>query len=398
MVVSFVRPVAILIALTTVVAAQPNPVLTKEFQDGVDAFRLGKFDEAKQHLLKARALDPKLPGPNRFLAAVAQAQGDWQGCIDSARLAIELNPRSGEIADTKKVHDECRMSAGRAPYREELGDSAAIAVQGTPPGATVKVGGLNYGATPLEPRPITAGKIEIDIEKQGWKPAHVAVNALPGVVTDVIVDLEPDPNAQSNNDLGVSTTSLTTGRLAVPSDISAITIEGQSHKAVDGVVTLPPGTHIVVIEREGFDPWRRRVRIVAGQKNRIEPVFVATAAREKKEKLGMALVGTGAAIGVFGFVAMLKSEHAAKDAREINRLETSRPPAGMYTRQDFLDKRDESEKWSTISVVSFGAAIVSVGVGAVFLYLGGRERSDVPPPFAVSPVSGGAVVSRGISW
>ena len=38
---SFVRPVAILLALTTVVAAQPSSVLTKEFQDGVDAFRLG---------------------------------------------------------------------------------------------------------------------------------------------------------------------------------------------------------------------------------------------------------------------------------------------------------------------------------------------------------------------
>ena len=394
---SFVRPVAILVALTTVVAAQPSPVLTKEFQDGVDAFRLGKFDEAREHLLKAKALDPKLPGPNRFLAAVAQAQGKWQECIDAARVAIELNPRSGEIGDTRKVHDECRMSAGRAPYREELGDSAAIAVQGTP-GATVKVGGLNYGGTPLAPRPITAGPIEVDIEKQGWKPVHVSINALPGVVTDVIVELEPDPNAQTNVDLGVKPSALTTGKLVIGADIPVITVDGQSFKTVDGMVELPPGTHVIVIDKEGHDAWRRRVRISGGQKTKVVPVFVATEAREKKEKLGVVLVGTGAAIGIFGFVAMLKSEHAAKDAREINRLETSRPPAGMFTRQDFLDARDESKKWSLISTVSFGAAITSIGVGAVFLYLGGRERSDVPPPFAVSPVSGGAVVSRGVSW
>ena len=41
----------------------PSPEVAKEFQAGVDAFRLGKFDDARAHLEKARKLDDKLPGP-----------------------------------------------------------------------------------------------------------------------------------------------------------------------------------------------------------------------------------------------------------------------------------------------------------------------------------------------
>jgi len=387
----------VLLALTATVAAQPAPDLTREFQAGVDAFRLGKFDEAKAHLEKAKALDPKLPGPNRFLAAVAQAQGRWQDCIDAARLAIELNPRSQEIADTRKVHDECRISAGRAPYRDELGDSAAISVVTSVPGATVKIGGLTYGGTPLAPRPITAGTLEIDVEKAGWKPVHISVHAPGGLVTDVTVELEPDPDA-ANPEIEVKRpTSATTGYLVVK-DLDALTIDGQTARPIGGKVELSPGTHVIEIERSAHDPWRRRVRITAGGSTPIAPVFVETVTRERKEKLGIALVSGGAAIAVFGFFATIESGDASARAREINRLETAHPPKGEFTRADWQDERDRATRWSLISNVAYGAALVTVGAGAIYLYLGGRERADVPPPFAVTPVSGGAVVSRGTSW
>lgn len=391
------RSVAVVLALCGAASAQPSSELTREFQAGVDAFRLGKLDEARAHLEKAKALDPKLPGPNRFLAAVAQAQQRWQDCIDFARTAIQLNPRSAEIADTRKVHDECRVAAGRIPYRQELGESAAISVVTSVAGATVKIGGLNYGGTPLAPRPITAGKLEVDVEKLGWKPVHVSVDALAGLVTDVVLELEPDPNAANPDVVVTKPVSKTTGSLVV-GDLPAITIDGQVQKPVNGRVELAPGTHVVEIDREAHDPWRRRVRINAGQATPIAPVFVETAARERKEKVGIVLVSSGAAITVFGFLATLRSSDASAEAREITRLETSRPPAGQYTRADFDEARDRAKKWSLISNVAYGAGLAAIGAGAIYLYLGGRERTDVPPPFAVAPVAGGAIVSRGTSW
>lgn len=172
-------------------APAPSAELTKEFQAGVDAYRLGKYDDARAHLDKALTIDPKLPGPYRFLAAVARAQRRWTECITASRRALQLNPQSREIADTRKLHDECRAAAGRPAYRDELGDNAAFAVTANVTGATVRIGTLRYGGTPVAPRLIKPGVHELDIEKPGWKPTRVTIDALPGIVTDVEVSLEP---------------------------------------------------------------------------------------------------------------------------------------------------------------------------------------------------------------
>ncbi len=185
-----IRRSSLVLVFASVAAAGPPAKFTPEYQAGVDAFRLGKYDDARTHLEKARTLAPKLPGPHRFLAAVAQAQSRWDDCIDSARHALELNPASSEVAETRKLHDACRLAAGRMPYRgPALGESAAIAVIANVDGATVRISGLTYGGTPLDPRPITVGAHEIEIVKLGYKPIKVSVEALPGIVTDVAVDL-----------------------------------------------------------------------------------------------------------------------------------------------------------------------------------------------------------------
>jgi hypothetical protein len=176
---------------------EPSRGFRREFQAGVDAFRLGRHDEARAHLEKARALEPGLAGPVRFLAAVAQAQGRWADCIAATRTALALNPRSSELADTRRLHEACRASAGRAPYRGSLGERAAIAVTANVAGATVRIGGLSYGGTPLAPRPITAGALAVELAKAGFRPARLEIDALPGIVTDVAVELvaEPPPAA-----------------------------------------------------------------------------------------------------------------------------------------------------------------------------------------------------------
>jgi tetratricopeptide (TPR) repeat protein len=187
-----IRRSSLALLITSVAAASPPTKFTREYDAGVDAFRLGKFDDARAHLEKARSIAPKLPGPYRFLAAVAQAQQRWDDCIDSARHALELNPSSSEVGETRKLHDACRVSAGRVPYRgAALGEGAAIAVTANVDGATIRIGGLVYGGTPLDPRPIAAGAHDVEVDKAGFKAKVMSIEALPGIVTDVVVELEP---------------------------------------------------------------------------------------------------------------------------------------------------------------------------------------------------------------
>jgi tetratricopeptide (TPR) repeat protein len=196
-----VRSAAALLVVTWLAAAAAapagSPALAIEFQAGVDAFRLGKYDDARRHLESAEAFDPKLSGPHRFLAAVARAQRRWADCITEARRALLLNPRSQELAETRRLHDDCRGSAGRPAIRVALGDSAAISVTANVTGAIVRIGGLRYGGTPLAPRPIRPGSHEVAIEKPGYRPAYRSIDALPGIVTDLEIELEPEPPASS---------------------------------------------------------------------------------------------------------------------------------------------------------------------------------------------------------
>ena len=118
----------------------------------------------------------------------AISNGGGFGVIASGSMSPDL--LSTEIAETRKLHDSCRESDGRPVYPGEIGDGAAIAVSANVAGATVRIGGLRYGGTPVAPRLIKPGMLQVDIEKAGWKPAHVTIEALPAVVTDIAVELE----------------------------------------------------------------------------------------------------------------------------------------------------------------------------------------------------------------
>jgi hypothetical protein len=376
--------------------------LTDEFQAGVDAFRLGKLDDARKHLEAARAIDPKLPGPHRFLAAVAQAQGRWDDCITSARTAIELNPRSIEIGDTRKLHDGCRASAGRAPYRDELGDSAAIAVTTNVPGAAVKINGLTYGGTPLAPRPITAGTLEVEISKSGWKPTTRSINALAGIVTDVAVDLEADATAENTVELAPRPSAGKKRRLEIVAPGATVLVNDEPPNE-----EVEPGTYVVDVRAPGRDRWRRRVRIDA-QSRTIIPQLVVTEERETRERVGLYVLGAGGVVIAGGFIAAMLSRSAMDEARDIIRIERSRDPARplsetgdlapVRTRADVEDAKDRASRWGLISNMTYGVGLVTAGFGAYLLYRGARERTDGAPAFAITPLDGGAYIAKEGAW
>jgi hypothetical protein len=400
----------IALLLTSRVAMAQPADLTKEFQAGIDSFRLGKFDEARKHLEKARSLDPKLPGPHRFLAAVAHAQSRWDDCIESGHKALELNPLSSEAADTRKLYESCRIAAGRSPARVDLGDSAAIGVVTNVPGASVKINGLTYGGTPLVPRPITPGTLDVEIDKPGWKPIKRSVNAIAGIVTDVNVDLEPDQTVEAAQELEIKATAkLKNGFLVLPPSAGTMTINDAAPPPLENDrYELPAGTHIIELRQPGKDPWRRRVRIAAGQKTTLAPMFVDAGSRGRVEKRGLVVAGAGGAILLGGFVAAQLSRNAASEARDIVRIERSRDAsrplsetddiAPVRTRDDLHDARDRHSRWATISNALYATGIITAGVGAYFLYKGARQRPDAAPPFAIAPIQGGVVVAKELAW
>jgi hypothetical protein len=98
------------------------------------------------------------------------------------------------------------------------------------------------------------------------------------------------------------------------------------------------------------------------------------------------------------------SRDAANDARDIVRIETQRDSSvsttlvPIRTRADLHDATDRANRFGLISNVSYGLGLAAVGVGAYYLYKGARERTDIPPPFAIAPTRGGVFVAKEVAW
>ena len=406
---------------TSIAVAQPGPPEPpgpagpdKWFHAGVDAFRLGKYADARAYLEKAAALGPTLPGPHRFLAAVAQAERRWDDCVASAREAIRLNPKSSEIDATRAVHDACRAGLGRTGFTGDYGTGGAIAVSANIDGASVTVGGLRYGATPMAPRALATGSVEVVVEKNGWKPVRLTADILPKVVTDVVVRLEPAPgtSVEVGPKGGVDPTThgwLVLGTAATVPGVQLM-VDGKPVAAVESV-PLPGGVHEVIVEAPGHERWRRRVRITRGQRQLVEVEMPTRDERDRRRRVGVLVIaGAGVMAGV-GIASAAVSHRAAERARDYWTIETSRPftvPVGdttdtepVHTRDDIEGLRDRARTFSIVSLAAYGVAIAGAGIGGYLLF---RQRpvdiSGQPAPFAVTPtVSPGGLGARvEVAW
>jgi hypothetical protein len=389
-----------------------SPQFTREYQAGIDAYRLGQYAEARAHLAKAADLEPSLPGPHRWLAAIDQAEEKWADCVKHARAAIKLNPQSSEIAATRQLHDECRTSLGKSTFTGDFEGGGALAVTSSATGATVSVNGLRYGSAPLAPRALAAGRIEIKVEKPGWIARTVEVDILPGVVTDVDVELEPDPAAQAADPNRAVTHALPiTGWLELEGDLAGATILINGVDATvdaSGRFERTPGTYEVIVSAPGRDRWRRRVRIARGQETRATVELPSAEARRSKRRVGVGAVLGGAVLAGAGATFALLAGKAREEAGDWAEIERTRPDlsdaslehAPLHTRADIQDSIDRGDRWALVSNVVYGAAAVSVGVGIYFL-VGSRsdDRPGAPPPFAIAPLGDrGVVVSKELRW
>ena len=174
---------------------------------------------------------------------------------------------------------------------------------------------------------------------------------------------------------------------------------------MQGKVELPSGEHTIEAREPDKDVWRRRVRVLTQQEVQVHPEFVDTAEREHTVHLGEGVVAGGAVLLGAGFVTALIAEHATSDAREIQRVESASDPNDphydfepKHTRADFTAATDRAHTLGLVSDLAIGVAAVTIGIGADHMYKGERERDDVPPPFAIAPTHGGAMVAKELRW
>ena len=402
--------IAIAVAASPALAQQPSPDYMKHYNDGQTAFHSGDYATAKAEFEKAIAANgATYPGAYRWLASVGQATSDFEACLANAVIAVKLNPNSTSAPTVRKIHAECRASMGRPAFRGDFGDGGAIVALTNVDGATVMLNGLRYGATPMEPRAFAVGVVAISVERKGYLAQSKGAEILAGMVTDVVFELEVDPNAKpvdpnEDPDKGEEVKS---GWLIIKTTPATATIsfDGKPVTLDDsGRIVADAGLHVAIVEAPGHEPWRRRVRVNRGQSRTVDAVLRTTSARASTRKKGYLALGVAGALGLTGAVFGILEMRAFEEANDIWDTETRRPTVGdsgavvpIKTRADLADARDRGRSYALISGISYGAAAVALGA-SIYFFIKERpaDREGLPLPVALTPIVPAAGSASGI--
>jgi tetratricopeptide (TPR) repeat protein len=395
------RVVALLVALGVAVAAAPparaqSAAFDDAWNKGNDAFSLAKYDEARAAFEKARDLDPKSPGPWRYLGRIAKIQSRWDDCVRATTESIRLKPDQKFAPEVRADLDECRKQLGRPAFAGTIPENqGAIAVIANVEGASVKVGGIKKGATPLDPFAVNPGKTTVLVERRGYFPVEVQVDVVPGLVVDVDPNAKPDERPPEGNQLQDVKVGWVV--VAVGAKDAAITIDGKPAATKDdGSIELDPGDHVVEITAPGYEPWRRRVKWARGQKRTVTAHMQASGEVHSAKTIAAWSFGVAVVAGLGGGVFGLLENAPYEKARDAYEIEQQRPKMGtvsptvpeghVTTRAEYEDMKSRAQTYGLISNVSFGVAAVALGV-SIYYFAKARpsERPGYPMPRAKAP-------------
>ena len=390
-----------IVSIAAVAHAQPSAQFLSEFQAGTDAYRLGDYAEARAHLERAMAIEPSLPGPPRFLAAVDAAERKWDDCVTHARAAIVANPASSEILATRKLHDDCRAALDRPAFTGDYADGGALYVQTNIAGAEITISGLRAGASPLAARAIALGPVEVSAEKTGWKSARGTATIIPGVVTDVVLVLEEAPTGlELTPDPGLPTGGWV--RVDAPPDADVL-FDGKAYSYDDrSRYPLPIGEYELEVTAPGYVPFRKRIRVERGQELTVAMPRVSRDAHARRRRHGAIAIGTAVGLGAVGAVTGWLALDAADTARDWAAIERARPtgvPIGdttaiapIHTRAEIDAKGDRARTLGLVSGVAYVASAAALAAG---VYLLVRAPADTPVEIAPAIGDGWGVTVRG---
>lgn len=109
-------------------AKQPAPSLRtpeEHYQAGVAMMNLGRWDEAREHLLRARKLAPKADYVFYAMAALDCLTGEAESAMENLRVAIQLRPENRYHArndeDFAFLQEDPRFTELLYPEREASG-------------------------------------------------------------------------------------------------------------------------------------------------------------------------------------------------------------------------------------------------------------------------------------
>ncbi|MGY6587971.1 MAG: carboxypeptidase regulatory-like domain-containing protein [Wenzhouxiangella sp.] len=138
---------------------------------------------------------------------------------------------------------------------EEPPPPASVIVTTTPADASIRLG--NRRPASGDTTSLAAGAYDLVVERSGYLPDRRRIRLSPGQALSLQVDLEQEPPSQATIRVNVN-----------PADAS---IRIGRHRPGDGeTVTMDPGSHELVVERDGYFSHSQRLQLSAGDLRSID--------------------------------------------------------------------------------------------------------------------------------
>ena len=127
------------------------------------------------------------------------------------------------------------------------------------------------------------------------------------------------------------------------------------------VSDVVPGTHVVVVQAEGYEPWQRTVRVESASIHEVEPHLVPLTT----SGVGWTFVWIGGAVTV-----------AAAGTAVFFGLASQEEPGAGATRLEAIERADQAETDATIANVALGVGGAGLAVAMLGLVLVAGETSE----------------------
>ncbi len=392
--------VVLLVVLVGTARADDRATAEKYFRAGAKAYSAQSFATAAEEFEQAFAASP-LP-EIAFSAAQAYRRAyRVEPRPQYVRRSVELykaylaqvksGGRIGDAADNlgemERELDRLKQSgaalSAKAEIRTQLGVSVNVAEQATETTALREIGDATREAikgltVTIDGKPVEAfalAEVEprehaIAVRAEGYFPVDKQALAVAGQALLVEVELRAQP-----------------GTLAVRSEPGAhLAIDG---RAVPGsTVELAPGKHLVVVSRDGREPFGRELVITRGQQLVIDAPLVKTTRRRAVPYLvgGAGLLLAGAiATGIYAEI----EDHRASDV--LTQIHVgNRPPSDGDRYASDVSSRDH---FATATYVLGGAALVAAGIAGALYFFDHPDTERIRIAPAVSSGAAGAVLT-----
>lgn len=301
-------------------------------------------DEEALHLFTHAYEASRAPRALAQMAMAEQALGRWVDAESHLVTAVE------SATDPWIRKNRSYLDAALGNIRTRLAD---LEVTGGIPDAEIRVDGRLAGKLPLaRPVRIVAGTVALEVSRPGYYTVRRTVTVAAQGIAREIVSLVPDPTVQAT--ANPSVLNAQPGPRAAPSlssiDPSPAAFEATSPSDATVAATADRGTHW---------SWQR--------------------------KLGVGLLGGGAAALVLGVIAHAARQSAATDFAKAG-CGTADPSVGVGC-QDRYDavKRDEK-----LMIVGYLGAAALAGAGSYFFWFAPNQ------PAASSSNAGGSALVVGL--